>query len=69
MLLNVRCSNVCGSEIHIWRGEHPTKKTGVLGHEMVGEVESLEEGVVSDFAGANLKVDDRINLFSDMLEM
>ncbi|WP_197046632.1 zinc-binding dehydrogenase [Oceanobacillus salinisoli] len=60
VLLKVRRSNVCGSEIHIWKGDHPTKKTGVLGHEMVGEVESLGEGVKADFAGEALEVGDRV---------
>ncbi|QKY68294.1 zinc-binding dehydrogenase [Lentibacillus sp. CBA3610] len=60
ILLKVRRSNVCGSEIHIWRGEHPTKKAGVLGHEMVGEVISVGEGVDTDFAGAKLDIGDRV---------
>ena len=61
LLLKVRRSNVCGSEIHIWKGEHPTKKTGVLGHEMVGEVESLGEGVETDFAGQQIQIGDRVS--------
>lgn len=60
VLVKVRRSNVCGSEIHIWKGEHPTKNTGVLGHEMVGEVQSIGDGVETDFAGEKLNVGDRI---------
>lgn len=60
VLAKVRRTNVCGSEIHIWKGEHPTKKTGVLGHEMVGEVQSVGESVKTDFAGEKLNVGDRI---------
>lgn len=60
LLVKVRRSNVCGSEIHIWKGEHPTKQKGVLGHEMVGEVQSIGEGVTTDFAGETVKIGDRI---------
>jgi threonine dehydrogenase-like Zn-dependent dehydrogenase len=36
-LLEITRANVCGSELHIWRGHHPTVKMGsVLGHEMLG---------------------------------
>src|SRR5581483_1445347 len=41
-------ANVCGSELHLWRGLHPTIKRGVLGHEMVGRVYALGEGVETD---------------------
>ena len=53
-------ANVCGSEIHIWKGEHPTKKSGCLGHEMVGQIEALGAGVEKDHAGNPVNVGDRI---------
>lgn len=60
IVLKVVRTNVCGSELHIWRGEHPTKKKGVLGHEMVGIVAKIGEGVTTDYAGQPIKVGDRI---------
>jgi D-arabinose 1-dehydrogenase-like Zn-dependent alcohol dehydrogenase len=60
VVLKVSRTNVCGSELHIWKGEHPTKKTGVLGHEMVGTVYKLGEGVTTDYAGRPIKEGDRI---------
>lgn len=60
ILLKVLRSNVCGSELHIWKGGHPTKKRGVLGHEMVGELYMAGEGVETDYAGAPIKKGDRI---------
>ena len=60
ILLKVLRSNVCGSELHIWRGEHPTKKRGVLGHEMIGELYSVGEGVETDYAGIPIIKGDRI---------
>ncbi|MBO8172263.1 MAG: zinc-binding dehydrogenase [Bacillaceae bacterium] len=60
LVLKVQRANVCGSELHIWRGHHPTKKTGVLGHEMIGVIEKLGEGVTTDYAGRPIKEGDRI---------
>jgi D-arabinose 1-dehydrogenase-like Zn-dependent alcohol dehydrogenase len=60
VVLKVTRTNVCGSELHIWRGEHPTKRKGVLGHEMVGAVHQLGEGVTEDYAGRPIKEGDRI---------
>jgi len=60
VLVEVIRTNVCGSELHIWKGHHPTKKKGVLGHEMVGRIAALGEGVETDFAGNPIAVGDRI---------
>lgn len=60
LLLKVLRSNICGSELHIWRGQHPTKRRGVLGHEMIGEVHALGEGVETDYAGTAIQKGDRI---------
>ncbi len=60
VVLKVTRTNVCGSELHIWRGEHPTKKKGVLGHEMVGVIEKLGQGVSQDYAGQPIKEGDRV---------
>ena len=61
LLLEVGRANVCGSELHIWRGHHPTVKMGsVLGHEMLGRVRALGHGVDTDYAGAPLHPGDRV---------
>ena len=61
ILLQVSRANVCGSELHIWRGHHPTVKMGsVLGHEMMGRVLALGEGVETDYNGAPLRPGDRV---------
>jgi len=51
VLTTVERANVCGSELHIWRGHHPEVKEGVLGHEALCRVEELGEGVETDYAG------------------
>ncbi|UOF88954.1 alcohol dehydrogenase catalytic domain-containing protein [Fodinisporobacter ferrooxydans] len=60
VLVKVTRTNVCGSELHIWQGHHPTKKSGVMGHEMVGKIAALGPDVETDYAGNNVKVGDRI---------
>ena len=60
VVTRVTRANVCGSELHIWRGHHPAIKRGVLGHEMIGIVHELGDGVTTDYAGSALSVGDRI---------
>ncbi len=61
ILLEIIRANVCGSELHIWRGHHPTVRMGsVLGHEMLGRVLTLGAGVETDYAGRPLRPGDRV---------
>jgi threonine dehydrogenase-like Zn-dependent dehydrogenase len=61
VLLNVSRANVCGSELHIWRGHHPAVRMGsVLGHEMMGRVAALGDGVETDYAGVPIRPGDRV---------
>jgi threonine dehydrogenase-like Zn-dependent dehydrogenase len=62
LVATVTRANVCGSDLHIWRGLHPTVKRGAMGHEMVGRVSSLGEGVSTDHAGQPLASGDRISV-------
>lgn len=59
-LMQIVRANVCGSELHIWNGKHPVKRSGGLGHEMVGVIESLGTGRTHDSAGDSLSVGDRV---------
>ena len=46
ILVRISYANVCGSDLHWWRGEYPIPEEGrALGHEMVGRVEALGAGV------------------------
>lgn len=58
-LTEVVRANVCGSELHIWRGEHPLVQEGVLGHEALCRVADLG-GEVSDSEGRALSVGDLV---------
>jgi D-arabinose 1-dehydrogenase-like Zn-dependent alcohol dehydrogenase len=66
VLVKVRMANVCGSDLHAWRGEYDIARGQTepyclsIGHEMCGEVARLGEGVTHDSAGRPLAVGDRI---------
>jgi D-arabinose 1-dehydrogenase-like Zn-dependent alcohol dehydrogenase len=60
--VKVGLANVCGSDLHAWRGELKLRPAPpvILGHEMVGRVHELGERVHTDSAGAPLCVGDRV---------
>jgi len=65
LTLRITRANICGSELHIWRGDGrlgqvSTPKGRILGHEATGYVHELGEGVSSDWSGAPLARGDRI---------
>lgn len=65
VVVKVNRANVCGSDLHLWKGEYVPPDSGSvtlrsMGHEMCGQVHELGEGVSSDAAGQPLKVGDRI---------
>lgn len=57
LLVKVTQTNVCGSELHIWKG---SMQRTTLGHEFVGTVQELGDGVTTDCAGRPLAIGDRI---------
>jgi len=66
ILVRVTLANVCGSDLHIWRGEYDVSRGQkepyclAIGHEMTGQIEALGEGVTHDWANQPLRVGDRI---------
>lgn len=60
VVLEVTRANVCGSDVHIYHYESPLLRRSVLGHEFVGRIHALGEGVESDYAGAPVAVGDRV---------
>jgi L-iditol 2-dehydrogenase len=45
VLLRVRACGICGSDLHVYRGEIPMLPTVTPGHEFAGEVAEVGEGV------------------------
>lgn len=44
-VIRVTLTTICGTDLHIVRGEYPVKPGLVIGHEPVGVIEELGEGV------------------------
>ncbi len=66
IVVRVTLANVCGSDLHIWRGEYDVSRGQsepyclAIGHEMTGTIVALGDGVTHDWAGQPLRVGDRI---------
>lgn len=44
-VIRITLTTICGTDLHILRGEYPVKPGLVIGHEPVGVIEELGEGV------------------------
>src|SRR6187399_2300720 len=44
-VIRITLTTICGTDLHILRGEYPVKAGLVIGHEPVGVIEELGEGV------------------------
>jgi 2-desacetyl-2-hydroxyethyl bacteriochlorophyllide A dehydrogenase len=56
-LIRVKYAGICGSDLHVYHGAHPTAKFPVIpGHEFVGELVELGEDVVSDIKSGEIVV-------------
>ena len=60
VLVKIRMSTICRSDIHSYRGHRPSPCPGVLGHEIIGTIVALGEGVTHDMRGDPLAAGDRI---------
>ena len=53
-VIKITLTTICGTDIHILRGEYPVKPGLIIGHEPVGIIEELGEGVTG------YKIGDRV---------
>jgi D-arabinose 1-dehydrogenase-like Zn-dependent alcohol dehydrogenase len=65
VVIKVAIANVCGSDMHYWKGEQDYAKMGRplplnTGHEHMGTVHKLGAGVATDTAGQPLQEGDRV---------
>jgi threonine dehydrogenase-like Zn-dependent dehydrogenase len=66
VLVKVMMANICGSDLHIWRGEYDVSRgesepySRSIGHEMIGTVHKFGDGVSTDSAGRPLEIGDRV---------
>ncbi len=63
--IRISLANVCGSDMHTWRGDRDRAMVNwpypsIMGHEMMGTVDELGEGIASDSDGQPLAIGDRV---------
>jgi putative phosphonate catabolism associated alcohol dehydrogenase len=78
-LVKVSMSTICRSDIHSFQGHRPSPCPGLLGHEIVGRIVALGDGLTQDMQGSSLSIGDRItwseyfipgdNYFSEVLDL
>jgi threonine dehydrogenase-like Zn-dependent dehydrogenase len=66
VVARIGLAGICGTDIHLSHGNLPIPTPLILGHEAVGTVAALGEGVVTDFTGAPLSVGDAITWTSSI---
>lgn len=60
VLVRVSMSTICRSDIHSYEGRRPNPCPGILGHEIIGVIEEIGEGIDQDMRGDPLKIGDRV---------
>jgi putative phosphonate catabolism associated alcohol dehydrogenase len=60
VLVRVTMSTICRSDIHSYEGRRPNPCPGILGHEIIGCIADIGDGIDTDMRGDPLKVGDRI---------
>src|SRR5688572_6315106 len=65
-LVKVKLAGICGTDVHLWHGQLPIPLPVILGHETVGVIEEMGEGLTHDWTGALLRVGDRIGWSSSV---
>src|SRR5678815_4763837 len=59
-LVRTEMAGICGTDVHLWKGELPIQLPIILGHETVGRIEQLGAGLERDWIGQPLQVGDRV---------
>src|ERR1041385_64964 len=59
-LVRTERAGICGTDVHLWKGQLPISLPIILGHETVGRIERLGRGLEGDWNGRPLKVGDRV---------
>src|SRR5687768_2460877 len=55
-VIRVTLTTICGTDLHILRGEYPVREGLVIGHEPVGVISELGPGVVGYEVGERVLV-------------
>lgn len=66
-IMRVEMAGICGTDVHLWKGELPVPLPVILGHESAGRIEALGEGLTKDWRGRPLSVGDRVTWASSVI--
>lgn len=66
-IMRVEMAGICGTDVHLWKGELPVPLPVILGHESAGRIEALGEGLVKDWRGRPLAIGDRVTWASSVI--
>ncbi|GBC76611.1 5-exo-hydroxycamphor dehydrogenase [bacterium HR08] len=67
VLVRVEMAGICGTDVHLWKGQLPIPRPLILGHETVGTIVKLGEGVTTDWTGVPLSEGDRVTWYAGRL--
>jgi threonine dehydrogenase-like Zn-dependent dehydrogenase len=59
-LVRTEMAGICGTDVHLWKGELKINLPIILGHETVGRIEQLGAGLERDWNGELLVIGDRV---------
>jgi threonine dehydrogenase-like Zn-dependent dehydrogenase len=59
-LVRTEMAGICGTDVHLWKGELPINLPVILGHETVGRITELGAGLETDWSGQPLGIGDRV---------
>lgn len=59
-LVRTEMAGICGTDVHLWKGELKIELPVILGHETAGVIEELGTGLERDWNGEPLAIGDRV---------
>ncbi|MCW5978822.1 MAG: zinc-binding dehydrogenase [Bryobacteraceae bacterium] len=66
-VVRVEMAGICGTDVHLWKGELPVPLPIVMGHETVGWTERLGDGLETDWRGRPLAAGHRVTWASSIV--
>jgi len=59
-LIKVEMAGICGTDVHLWKGQLPIPRPIIMGHETVGKVVRLGADLATDWTSAAINAGDRV---------
>ena len=66
-LMRVEMAGICGTDVHLWKGELKIPIPVIMGHETVGIIEQLGAGLEKDWRGNPIQPGDRVTWASSIV--